>query len=343
MGVFLGAKNKGENKNNIVSGLNIIDEAKEVFDIEIESLKKVRDSIGEEFIESIESIMNCKGKVIVTGMGKSGHIARKMAATFASLGTSSFFLHPGEALHGDLGMIENNDLVIGISYSGESQEINNILPNIKIIGAKVIGITGNSNSTLAKNSDILLDFPKFEEACALKLAPTSSTTASMVMGDALAVIASKLKNFQEYDFALFHPSGALGKKLLIRVRDIMFDNDKNAIVKSGTTLQDAILEMCAKGLSVINVVDENNKLLGILTDGDLRRLLQRGIDAYNLCIDDIMTKDPKYTTQDVMAVEAIKVMNTFNITAMPVLDEDDVVVGIIRLQEILNEGIYNED
>lgn len=343
MGVALGEKIKFENKNNTVSELNIIDEAKEVFDIEIESLKKVRDNIGEEFVQSIISIINCKGKVIVTGMGKSGHIARKMAATFASLGTSSFFLHPGEALHGDLGMIEKDDLVIGISYSGESQEINNILPNIKIIGAKIIGITGNVNSTLAKNSDILLDFPKFEEACALKLAPTSSTTASLVIGDALAVIVSKLKNFQKYDFALFHPSGSLGKKLLVRVKDIMFSNEKNALVQSGTSLQDAIVEMCAKGLSIINIVDNKNRLVGILTDGDLRRLLQRGIDVYSLCVDEVMTKEPKYTTEDIMAVEAIKVMNKFNITAMPVLDENDVVVGTIRLQEILNEGIYNED
>ena len=343
MGIIIREKDKVENKNFTVSELNVIDEAKEVFDIEIESLKKVRDSIGEEFVEAIISIMNCKGKVIVTGMGKSGHIARKIAATFASLGTSSFFLHPAEALHGDLGMIEKDDLVISISYSGESQEINNILPNIKIIGAKIIGITGNENSTLAKNSDILLDFPKFEEACALKLAPTSSTTASMVIGDALSVITSKLKNFQKYDFALFHPSGSLGKKLLVKVKDIMFSNDKNAIVKSGTSLQDAIVEMCAKGLSVINVVDDKNKLVGILTDGDLRRLLQRGIDVYSLCIDEVMTKQPKYTQEDIMAVEAIKIMNKFNITAMPVLDEDDRVVGTIRLQEILNEGIYNED
>lgn len=343
MGIIIREKDKVENKNFTVSELNIIDEAKEVFDIEIESLKKVRDSIGEEFVEAIISIMNCKGKVIVTGMGKSGHIARKIAATFASLGTSSFFLHPAEALHGDLGMIEKYDLVISISYSGESQEINNILPNIKIIGAKIIGITGNENSTLAKNSDILLDFPKFEEACALKLAPTSSTTVSMVIGDALAVITSKLKNFQKYDFALFHPSGSLGKKLLVKVKDIMFSNNKNAIVKSGTSLQDAIVEMCAKGLSVINVVDDKNKLVGILTDGDLRRLLQRGIDVYSLCIDEVMTKEPKYTQEDIMAVEAIKIMNKFNITAMPVLDEDDRVVGTIRLQEILNEGIYNED
>lgn len=341
--MIIGEINKIENKNDIVSELNIIEEAKKVFDIEIDSLKKVRDNIGEEFLQSIISIMNCKGKVIITGMGKSGHIARKMAATFASLGTSSFFLHPAEALHGDLGMIEKNDLVIGISYSGESQEINNILPNIKIIGAKIIGITGNSNSTLANNSDILLDLPKFEEACALKLAPTSSTTVSMVMGDALAVVASKLKNFKKYDFALFHPAGSLGKKLLVRVKDIMFTNDKNAIVKSGTSLQGAIIEMCAKGLSIVNIVDDKNTLVGILTDGDLRRLLQNGINVYDLCVDDVMTKEPKYTTEDLMAVDAIKVMNKFNITAMPVLDEDDVVVGTIRLQEILNEGIYNED
>lgn len=323
--------------------MNILGEAKRVFDSEIDAITKVRDSLGEEFEKVCEVIYNCQGKLIITGMGKSGHIARKMAATFASLGTSSFFLHPAEALHGDLGMIEKNDIIIAISYSGESQEITNILSNIKIIGAKIISITGNGESTLAVNSDYILKFPKFEEACALNLAPTSSTTCALVLGDALAVVVSEMKNFKKNNFALFHPAGSLGKKLLIKVSDIMFEGEKNAIINSGATLQSAIVEMCKKELSLVNVVDEDNKLAGILTDGDLRRLLQKGVDIYSLNIDDVMTKSPKFIKDNLMAVDALKIMNEKNITAMPVINDEDKVVGTIRIQEILNEGIYNED
>lgn len=323
--------------------MNILGEAKRVFDSELDAITKVRDSLGEEFEKVCEVIYNCQGKLIITGMGKSGHIARKMAATFASLGTSSFFLHPAEALHGDLGMIEKNDIIIAISYSGESQEITNILSNIKIIGAKIIAVTGNGESTLALNSDYILKFPKFEEACALNLAPTSSTTCALVLGDALAVVVSEMKNFKKNNFALFHPAGSLGKKLLIKVSDIMFEGEKNAIINSGATLQSAIVEMCKKELSLVNVVDEENKLAGILTDGDLRRLLQKGVDIYSLNIDDVMTKSPKFIKDDLMAVDALKIMNEKNITAMPVINDEDKVVGTIRIQEILNEGIYNED
>ena len=323
--------------------MNILGEAKRVFDSELDAITKVRDSLGEEFEKVCEVIYNCQGKLIITGMGKSGHIARKMAATFASLGTSSFFLHPAEALHGDLGMIEKNDIIIAISYSGESQEITNILSNIKIIGAKIISITGNGESTLAVNSDYILKFPKFEEACALNLAPTSSTTCALVLGDALAVVVSEMKNFKKNNFALFHPAGSLGKKLLIKVSDIMFEGEKNAIINSGATLQSAIVEMCKKELSLVNVVDEENKLAGILTDGDLRRLLQKGVDIYSLNIDDVMTKSPKFIKDNLMAVDALKIMNEKNITAMPVINDEHKVVGTIRIQEILNEGIYNED
>lgn len=323
--------------------MNILGEAKRVFDSELDAITKVRDSLGEEFEKVCEVIYNCQGKLIITGMGKSGHIARKMAATFASLGTSSFFLHPAEALHGDLGMIEKNDIIIAISYSGESQEITNILSNIKIIGAKIISITGNGESTLAVNSDYILKFPKFEEACALNLAPTSSTTCALVLGDALAVVVSEMKNFKKNNFALFHPAGSLGKKLLIKVSDIMFEGEKNAIINSGATLQSAIVEMCKKELSLVNVVDEDNKLAGILTDGDLRRLLQKGVDIYSLNIDDVMTKSPKFIKDNLMAVDALKIMNEKNITAMPVINDENKVVGTIRIQEILNEGIYNED
>ena len=323
--------------------MSILGEARRVFDSEIDAIEKLRDSLNGEFEEVCEMICNCEGKVIVTGMGKSGHIARKMAATFASLGTSSFFLHPAEALHGDLGMIERKDIVIAISYSGESQEITNILSNIKIIGAKIIAITGNEDSTLAVNSEYILKFPKFEEACALKLAPTSSTTCSLVLGDALAVVVSEMKNFKKNNFALFHPAGSLGKKLLIKVNDIMFKDAKNAVINSGATLQSAIVEMCKKELSLVNVVDEENKLVGIMTDGDLRRLLQKCVDIYGLNVDDVMTKSPKYIQENLMAVDALKIMNTENINVMPVLNNNDQVIGSIRMQEILNEGIYNED
>ncbi len=235
-------------------------EGKKVFDIEIEALKRTRDAINDTFVQILDWIIACSGKVIITGMGKPGHIATKLAATFSSLGTPSFYLHPAEAMHGDLGMISENDIIIAISYSGESEEIVKILPNIKMIGAKIVAITGNENSTLAKAADITQVFPEFEEACYLGLAPTSSTTAELVYGDALAVVASVVYGFKDSDFGKFHPAGSLGKKLILKVADLMVKDKDIPKIGKDKLLMDAITKKKKKGIGVVSVIDEDNTL-----------------------------------------------------------------------------------
>lgn len=314
-------------------------EARRVFDIEIEALRKMRESLDDTFVHILDEIVACQGKVIVTGMGKPGHVGTKIAATLASLGTSSFFLHPAEAMHGDLGMVTSKDLVIAISYSGESEEIIKILPNIKMIGAKIIGITGNADSTLAVNSDIVQVFPKFNEACYLGLAPTSSTTVELCYGDALAVVASGIYGFKDADFGMFHPAGALGKKLILRVEDLMTTGEKNAVLPADATLKDVILELSKKGLGIVSIVNEEGCLLGVITDGDLRGQLLKGVDIYSLSVDDIMSKHPFTIRNNRLAVEALNVLKKRNISYMPVLDADRRVVGTIRMKDIVNVGI----
>lgn len=313
-------------------------EGKRVFDIEIEALKTTRDSLDEKFINILDTITKCKGKLIITGMGKPGHIAGKLAATFSSLGTPSFCLHPAEAMHGDLGMISKEDVVMAISYSGESDEIVNILPNIKMIGATLIAITGNENSTLAKNADIVQVFPKFKEACYLGLAPTSSTTATLVYGDALAVVASALYGFKDIDFGKYHPAGALGKKLILKVQDIMASDNKNAIVDENVTLQEAIVELSNKGLGIVSIINSKQKLIGVITDGDLRRALEKRVSIYELYAKDIMTKSPVSISSEELAIKALRILNEKNISCMPVINKGK-VVGTIRLQDIINRGI----
>lgn len=319
--------------------MDYLKEAKRVFDIEIDALERVRDNLDDNFNQILEAITECKGKVIITGMGKPGHIARKIAATMSSLGTSAFFLHPAEALHGDLGMISETDVVIAISYSGESEEIIRLLSNIKAIGATIIGISGNANSTLIKHSDYSQIFPEFKEACYMNLAPTSSTTAELVYGDALAVVATKVYGFNQNNYGLYHPAGSLGKKLFIKVKDVMATGEHNAVIKAGLTLKSAIVEMGKKGLGIITIVDNDNKILGVVTDGDLRRQLEKGADVYGLIVDDIMTKTPMLIKQDSMAVEALQILKEKNVSCAPVIDEEQKIVGTIRLQAILNKGI----
>ena len=313
-------------------------EGRRVFDIEIEALKKTRDALDDTFVKILDLITNCEGKVIITGMGKSGHIATKLAATFASLGTPSFYLHPGEAMHGDLGMISSNDVIIAISYSGESDEIVHILSNIKMIGATLVSITGNPHSTLAKVSDIVEILPEFEEACYLHLAPTSSTTAVLCYGDALAIVASGIYGFKDADFGKFHPAGALGKKLILKVGDLMAKDEANAKVHIRVPLKDAIIELSEKGLGAVLIVDSDDTLLGIITDGDLRRQLQKGADVYAMNVEEVMTSTPVFTTKDKLAVEALNIMRQRNISCLPVL-EDKKAVGTIRIQDILRVGI----
>lgn len=313
-------------------------EAKRVFDIEIDALQKTRDALDDTFIKILDLIVECQGKVIITGMGKPGHIADKLAATFASLGTPSFRLHPAEAMHGDLGMVSANDVVIAISFSGESDEIVKILPNIKMIGATLVGITGNPKSTLAQASDIVQVLPKFDEACYLGLAPTSSTTSVLCYGDALAVVASGIYGFKDSDFGKFHPAGSLGKKLILKVDDLMASGTKNAKVHESVTLKDAIVELSKKGLGVVSIVDDDDKLLGVITDGDLRRQLEKGADIYSMNVEDVMTKTPTTISVGKLAIDALNMLKKKNISCVPVLD-DDKVVGTIRLQDIIGVGI----
>lgn len=318
---------------------DVISEARNIFDKEITALYKTRDSIGVDFEKIADLILNCEGKVVLTGMGKPGHIATKIAATMSSLGTPSFFMHPGEALHGDLGVVEKKDVVIMMSYSGESEEVVRQLPVLKEIGCITIAITGNIKSTLAKECNYHFIFPEFEEACYMHLAPTSSTTALLVLGDALALVVSREKNYTKEDFGLHHPAGALGKKLLVRVKDLMHSGKENAVVREGSSLRNAIIEMSSKGISMVTIVDEENELKGIITDGDLRRMLEKGVDVYGETVDNVMTRSPKWIDYRDMAVNALQKMNDWKITCLPVLSEDNKVIGSILMQDILKAGI----
>ena len=314
-------------------------EGKKVFDTEIAALEKTRDALGEEYLQILDLITGCKGKVIITGMGKPGHIAAKLAATFASLGTPAFRLHPAEAMHGDLGMVSPEDVVIAISFSGESNEIVAILPNIKMIGATLVALTGNAKSTLAQAADVVQVLPDFEEACYLGLAPTSSTTAALCYGDSLAVVASGIYGFKDENFAMFHPAGSLGKKLILKVDDLMAHDAEIPKIRSGALLMDAIPEMSKKGFGLICIVDEEDKLLGLICDGDLRRIIERKVDIYSVAVDEVMIQNPKRTTKDTLAVDALRFIKQHSINNLPVVDEKDRVVGTITWQQIVKAGI----
>lgn len=318
---------------------DIIAEAKSIFDKEMEALARTKDAIGEDFEAIIHLVLDCRGKVIFTGMGKPGHIGAKLAATFASLGTPAFFMHPAEAMHGDLGMVEEKDVVILTSYSGESEEVTRLLPVLQEIGCVTVAITGKPKSTLAKACQYHFFFPAFEEACFMHLAPTSSTTALLVLGDAMAVVASRAKHYTREDFGMHHPAGALGKQLLVKVQDVMHTDKDNAVVRRGSSLRSAIVEMSSKGLSMVTIVDEENRLAGIITDGDLRRMLERGVDVYNEIVDNVMTANPKWIDYREMAVNALQFMSDRKITCMPVLDENRQVVGSVLMQDIFKAGI----
>lgn len=318
--------------------MNIIFEAKRVFDMEIKALEITRDYIDTVFEQILDKIVSCSGKVIMVGMGKPGHIARKIAATFSSLGTPSFYLDPAEAAHGGLGAVSAQDVVIIISRSGESEEIIKTIPGIKFIGAPIIAITGNKNSTLAKYADIVQVFPKLEEACHLGLAPTSSTTAELCYGDALAVLAGRVHGFRDTDFGKFHPSGALGKRLLYRVDDIMAIGMDNALVSEDAYLNDAIILLMQKKLGLVTVVDSIGNIAGVITTGDLGRQMEKGADVYSLKVTEVMTSTPVKIESGRLAVEALRIMEEYNIYSLPVM-EGDRPVGTISMQKILSSGI----
>jgi len=320
-----------------------IERAKKVLRIEADAVAALIDRVDERFDQAIKIILNCKGRVVVTGMGKSGLIGKKIAATLASTGTPALFLHPAEGIHGDLGMVTRGDAVIALSNSGETEEIARMLPSLKRLGIKIIALTGNPESTLAKNSDVVIEVGVKEEACPLGLAPTASTTATLAMGDALAVVLLDQRGFREEDFACFHPGGALGKKLLLRVRDLMHTGDDVPVVSEGTLIKDAIYEISSKKMGVTAVVNAAGKLVGVISDGDLRRWMEKtektGENLLAKEAKEIMTRKPKIARKDSLAAEAVSIMEKNSITCLIVADADAKPEGVIHLHDLLKAGV----
>ncbi len=313
--------------------------AREVLRIEAESLHEIAAELDGGFTRAAHALLQCRGRVVIMGMGKSGHIGRKIAATMASTGTPAFFVHPAEAAHGDLGMIVDGDAVIAISNSGESDEIAAIIPALKRKHITLISITARPQSTMARHADIHITAAVSHEACPLGLAPTSSTTAVMALGDALAVVLLKAREFTPDDFALSHPAGSLGKRLLLRVADIMHGGENLPAVVSGTLLKDAIVIMSEKGLGMLAVTDGSGRLKGVFTDGDLRRLFQQRDNFAGLTVDEIMHANPKTITADKLATEALKHMQQNHINGLLVVEEDGLVVGALNMHDLLKARI----
>lgn len=329
------------NQKHDFSGL-----AKAVITAEIEAIQALNDRLGSDFDAACETILACKGRVIISGMGKSGHISNKIAATLASTGTPAFFVHPGEALHGDLGMITGEDTVVAISNSGTTEELVTLASVVKRLGTKVIGMSGDQNSPLGEISDHHLNIGVDKEACPMGLAPTSSTTVTLVMGDALAVALLDARGFTAEDFARSHPGGRLGKRLLVHVRDVMHSGNDMPICLSSTSLRDAILEMTGKKLGATLVVDEKNKLQGIFTDGDLRRLFEEDMaetnqapDLKNINIGAVAHKNCFTTGEDELAINVVNLMQEKEITVLPVIDDNNTTVGIVHMHDLLKAGI----
>ncbi len=316
----------------------VLQKAKRVFDLEIQSLIKLRDSLDESFVRAVELINACEGKVITTGIGKSGHVAQKVASTLSSTGTPAHFLHPAEALHGDLGVIDEKDIVLAFSNSGESPEVLSLIPYIKLLGVKLIAITNNPNSTLAKHADIHIFLGVDREACPLQLAPTSSSTASLVLGDALAMVLLELKGFTEKDFALRHPAGSLGRRLR-KVRDLCHTGEEVPVVREDTSMKEVVIEMSAKGFGATAVVNEQGRLVGIITDGDLRRFANRGGSFERDRAKDAMTRNPKTIDMESLAAEALRKMEEHKITVLIVVDKEEKPIGIIHMHDILRAGV----
>ena len=310
-----------------------------VIETELAAIEALNPRIDNSFIRSCEIMMGCQGRVVVIGMGKSGHIGNKIAATLASTGTPAFFVHPGEASHGDLGMITEKDVVIALSNSGETGEILTIIPIIKRLGVPLISMTGKPHSTLARESDVNIDVAVEKEACPLGLAPTSSTTVALVMGDALAVALLDARGFTEQDFALSHPGGSLGRRLLLHVSDIMHTGEQIPKVTVDASMRDALLEMTKKNLGMTAVVDAENRILGIYTDGDLRRTLDKNIDVHTAGIEQIMTRHCKTTRQNKLAAEVIKLMQDNKINAMLVVDDENKLIGALNMHDLLRAGV----
>jgi arabinose-5-phosphate isomerase len=317
----------------------LINEGKKVLLIEAEALAALPDRLADNFAGACHAILACKGRVVVVGMGKSGHIGGKIAATLASTGTPSFFVHPGEASHGDLGMITPDDLVIAISNSGHTPEILSILPMIKRLSVPLVSMTGTQDNPLCQQADYCIDVGVEKEACPHNLAPTASTTAALAMGDALAVALLKARNFTANDFARSHPGGALGRRLLLYVKDIMQSGDRIPMVNIDDSLQVALLEMSSKGLGMTGIIDNEGKLKGIFTDGDLRRTLNRGIDLYSVKVADVMTVKPTVTSDDRLAADVVNMMQELAINSILAVDADNHPVGALNMHDLLRAGL----
>jgi arabinose-5-phosphate isomerase len=319
----------------------IIKRAKQVLQIEAKAIEQLLGRINEEFVQAVELILACEGKVVVTGVGKSGIIGQKIASTLASTGTPAFFLHPTEGIHGDLGMLEKKDIVVAISNSGETDELSQILPLIKRYGNKLIAMTGKAKSTLARAGDVVLDVSVAEEACPLGLAPTASTTATLAMGDALAVALLEKRGFNKEDFAIRHPGGKLGKRLLLKVCDLMHVGDELPMVYEETLMKGALVEITSKRLGVTGVINKQKELVGVITDGDLRRALERHTDLLERTAGEVMTKNPKSIEADTLAAQAVQQMEEHSITSLFVFDKaaERTPRGIIHLHDLLKAGV----
>jgi len=315
-----------------------IERAKRVLKIEAEAVNRLVERLDDRFVDAVDILLSCTGRVVVTGIGKSGIIGKKIASTLASTGTPALFLHPAEGVHGDLGMVTRGDAVIAISNSGETEELAKILPLFKRLEVKLIAMTGGMNSTLARHSDVVLDVSVKEEACPLGLAPTASTTATLAMGDALAVALLEERGFRAEDFAFNHPSGSLGRRLL-RVADLMHGGESLPVVKTTQPVREILFEITSKRLGMTTVVDAEGKLAGIVTDGDLRRALERSPDIMNKTSDEIMAKSPRRISGDALAAEAVAIMEDFSITSLIIVSPDGRPEGVVHLHDLLKAGV----
>lgn len=318
----------------------IIEEAVEVLKIEAEGILGLVDRVGADFAAMVELIYNCDGRVIVGGIGKSGIIGRKIVATLNSTGTRALFLHPVEAMHGDLGIVSANDVFLALSYSGETDELNLLLPSIRSLGCKIVAFTGKPQSTLGRHSDIVIDVSVAREACPLGLAPTASSTALLAMGDALAVVLINKKHFKSSDFKRFHPGGALGQRLSSKVADIMLRGDKVPSVAAGSDMAAAIAEIDRLGLGVTLVVNDDGTLAGIITDGDIRRAVARRLPLHDMPVDALMTVQPHALGPQAPAYDALNIMEKFQITVLPIIEADNRVAGVLHLHDILGKGEF---
>ncbi|KHE94148.1 MAG: KpsF/GutQ family sugar-phosphate isomerase [Candidatus Scalindua rubra] len=321
--------------------IDIESEITRVIDIEMKGLSLLREHIDSSVKNAVETIFNCRGKVVLTGIGKSGLVAKKIASTMSSVGTPAIFMHPAEGMHGDLGIIAAEDVVIAIGKSGESSELNGVLPSIKSVGAKIIGIMGNVNSTLAKYSDVVIKIGNLEEACPLNMAPTTSSTVTMVLGDAMAVALMKMRDFDLADYALLHPGGQIGKRLTMRVSDVMLKGGNNPIINITESVKNCISEISRKFAGAVSIVDNDGKLIGLVTDYDIRKHIEKEENIFSMKIKDIMNPDPVFVYEGEKAFSALRIMQEREkpITILSVLNRENLVVGMLRMHDLVKEGL----